>query len=498
MAVYLFLIIFAFALNSYAVEKKIRENWNKLSYPQQTYQLYKLLNFQCLWLCNEKETENFHILQRIFKEATHHGIEIKTKNIDKELAITDSLIDLAYSLYYGRTEPAFLYNGWNLPRKPDMVVRKLAMLIKENRLENLIEEFSPENEEYWFLVEEGKHLKEISSINWKPIKLKRPLSLGDISPCIDEIRFRLFLLGDLEYYEPSDVFDNQLLEAVKSFQRRHGLPEKGSIGSKTLEELNIPPAERLKSIYMNLEKHRWVHIPFKRYILVNIPSFELFLIEDGQVKLSSKVIVGRNYKDDFRPTPMLYSKVESITINPKWYVPVSIAVKDLLPKIKKNPSYLTKKGFKVLSMGREIDPLRVDWSMYNEKNFPFMLVQEAGPQNALGHIKFNFPNPFQVYLHDTPDRHLFKHTKRAFSSGCIRVDKARELALSLLGGDWTGRQLAEMIKSRKTQTIKLKEPIPIYILYYTAFERDGKLHFREDLYGYDTILSQNLFFGGKP
>ncbi|MFN3947505.1 MAG: L,D-transpeptidase family protein, partial [Aquificaceae bacterium] len=234
------------------------------------------------------------------------------------------------------------------------------------------------------------------------------------------------------------------------------------------------------------------------YILVNIPSFELFLIEDGQVKLSSKVIVGRNYKDDFRPTPMLYSKVESITINPKWYVPVSIAVKDLLPKIKKNPSYLTKKGFKVLSMGREIDPLSVDWSMYNEKNFPFMLVQEAGPQNALGHIKFNFPNPFQVYLHDTPDRHLFKHTKRAFSSGCIRVDKARELALSLLGGDWTGRQLAEMIKSRKTQTIKLKEPIPIYILYYTAFERDGKLHFREDLYGYDTILSQNLFFGGKP
>ncbi len=172
------------------------------------------------------------------------------------MAITKGLIDLSYSLYYGKIKSALLYKGWNLPRKPDMVVSKPAELIRKNKLEDLIEEFSPKDEEYQFLVQEGKYLKEISTIDWKPIRLKSPLSLGDKSPCIDEIRFRLFLLGDLEYYEPSEVFDKQLLEGVKNFQKRHRLPEKGLIDSKTLKELNIFPAERLKSIYMNLEKHR--------------------------------------------------------------------------------------------------------------------------------------------------------------------------------------------------------------------------------------------------
>jgi len=265
---------------------------------------------------------------------------------------------------------------------------------------------------------------------------------------------------------------------------------------KTIQELNISPADRLKQVLLNLEKHRWIYQPFKRVLIVNIPSFELYIMEEDRVIFYSKVIVGRDYREDLRPTPMLYSKVDSITINPKWYVPTSISVKDILPKVKKDPNYLIKKGFKVFYMGEEVDPLQIDWSIYDEKNFPFRLVQEAGPQNALGHIKFNFLNQFQVFLHDTPDKHLFKHTKRSFSSGCIRVEKAEDLALYLLGQEWTQERLRNLIKKKETTILKRKESISLYLLYFTAFKRDEQLHFREDLYGYDTILSKVLFSSG--
>jgi len=498
MAVPFFLYLFVFFSIAYSnsFEKKIKENWNRLSHPQKVYQLYKLINFECLWLCNSEKTDNFYTLQEIFKEVIHHGIRPReSKSLDPELALTDELIDIAYKLYYGSADPSKLYKGWNLPKKPDQVINILASLLKEGRIRDLLIELSPKSGEYWFLVEQAKYLESLSHFEWKPIKLKRNLKLGDKGPCLDEIRFRLFLLGDLKEYKNSDVFDQELIEAIKSFQKRHGLPETGLIDKRTIQELNINPADRLKQVYLNLEKHRWIY-PLKKTLVVNIPSFELYIMEENRVTFYSKVIVGRDYREDLRPTPMLYSKVDSITINPKWYVPTSISVKDILPKVKKDPNYLIKKGFKVFYMGEEVDPLQIDWSIYDEKNFPFRLVQEAGPKNALGHIKFNFPNQFQVFLHDTPDKHLFKHTKRSFSSGCIRVEKAEDLALYLLGQEWTQERLRNLIKKKETTILKLKESISLYLLYFTAFKRDEQLHFREDLYGYDTILSQVLFSSG--
>ncbi|MFN0238108.1 murein L,D-transpeptidase [Hydrogenobacter sp. Uz 6-8] len=402
------------------------------------------------------------------------------------------MLRLAYDLYYGRTRPSELYRGWSVPKRQDRVVEKVAALIREERLGDLLREITPKSQEYWFLVEQAKSLQELSSIEWKPIRLSRHLRHGDRSTCLEEIRFRLFLLGDIREYTPSDFFDHTLLEAVKRFQKRHGLPETGTIGSKTIAELNISPEERLMQVYLNLEKHRWLPEDFERAVVVNIPSFELFLINKNSVELHSKVIVGRNYREDFRPTPILYSRIESLTINPSWHVPRSISVKDILPRVRKDPDYLRKKSFRVFLGGEEVDPLQIDWSLYSEKNFPFRLVQSPGPQNALGRIKFNFQNPFDVYLHDTPDVELFKKPKRAFSSGCIRVEKAKELALALLGEGWNSKKLENLIKEQQTQTLSLRNPIPIYILYLTAFERDGELHFREDIYGYDTILSRAL------
>jgi len=502
MAVVFFFLILLFLGVTSANEKKLRESFLKLSNPQKVHQLYKLLNVNCIWYCESEPTENLQKLQEILSSAVYHGLDPESyklpEGIDPELATTDTFIKLAYHLYYGRARPFELYKGWAVPPKGDRVLQVLANLIKEERLKDFFYELAPKSKDYWFLVEQAKFYQNLSDFEWRPIKTAKPLRYGDKSPCLDEIRFRLFLLGDLQEYSPSESFDDLLLQGVKTFQKRHGLPENGIIDQKTLAELNISPRDRLRQIYLNLEKHRWLPEDFKRAVVVNVPSFELFLIEGGSIKLHSKVIVGRNYIQDFRPTPMLYSRIESITVNPKWYVPVSISTKDILPKVKKNPEYLTRKGFRVFHGEGEIDPLQVDWSQYNERNFPFRLVQEPGARNALGTIKFNFPNAFAVYLHDTPERHLFRHTKRAFSSGCIRVEKARQLAFAILGEGWNDRRIESLIKSGQTQALRVNPPVPIYILYFTAFERDGMLHFREDLYGYDTILSRAFFgSGGK-
>lgn len=501
MAVALLLILLLLNLNStHALEKDIKANFHRLKHPQKVYGLYKIINFRCLWFCEGKWTYRFHIFERLLHEAFYHGLNpedyMPANGVHPEISVTDNLIKLSYHLYYGRVNPSKLYEGLSLPEKPDIVLEVLYRLIVEDRLEELYKELSPRRPDYWSLLEAGKALSELSHFEWDAIKLSKPLMFGDRSPCLERIAFRLFLLGDLKEYTPSDLFDEKILEAVKSFQRRHGLPETGIIDKRTLQELNVSPSERLKTIHINLERHRWLPMEIKKAVMVNVPFFELSLVREGKEVLSSKVVVGRNYIQDFRPTPMLYSKIESITINPKWYVPTSISVKDILPKVKKNPEYLTKKGFKVYSDGVEVNPLEIDWSLYNEKNFSLRLVQEAGPKNSLGRLKFNFPNPFAVYLHDTPEKHLFKHSKRAFSSGCIRVERAKELAVTLLGNGWNFKKLNGLIAKGGTQTIPLREKMPVYLVYFTALEREGKLHFREDLYGYDKILTRAIFSAG--
>ncbi|QWK13491.1 MAG: peptidoglycan-binding protein [Aquificota bacterium] len=245
MAVPFFLYLFVFFSIAYSnsFEKKIKENWNRLSHPQKVYQLYKLINFECLWLCNSEKTDNFYTLQEIFKEVIHHGIRPReSKSLDPELALTDELIDIAYKLYYGSADPSKLYKGWNFPKKPDQVINILASLLKEGRIRDLLIELSPKSGEYWFLVEQAKYLEGLSHFEWKPIKLKRNLKLGDRDQCLDEIRFRLFLLGDLKEYKNSDVFDQELIEAIKSFQKRHGLPETGIIDKKNYPRVKHKPS----------------------------------------------------------------------------------------------------------------------------------------------------------------------------------------------------------------------------------------------------------------
>ncbi len=332
-----------------------------------------------------------------------------------------------------------------------------------------------------------RHLKWLAqNHSWEPLKLKRLLVMGDTDPVLSEISKRLMLLGDLDYVsDQSDHFDLMLFLAVKQFQKRHGLTVDGIIGPKTLKWLNVKPSERVHLLATNAaDKAKLLTAAAKRYLLVNIPAFELILSDGGREMLRSRVIVGKPLK----PTPILKGVITSVVRNPSWRVPRSILIDDLLPLVQRDGSYITKKEFEVFdAAGKRIVQSPRQWSRLARGDFPYRLEQKPGVRNTLGQFKFYFPNRHSVYLHDTVSPELFNKNNRALSSGCIRVEKAAALA------DWIATHL---IKDKKkwldlqalgeredTRWFALLEQLPLYLVYWTAWVDDtGLSHFRDDIY----------------
>jgi murein L,D-transpeptidase YcbB/YkuD len=358
---------------------------------------------------------------------------------------------------------------------------------------------NPENQAYQRLAQALRHYMTIAAAGGWPVIPSGPvLRPGDTDKRIPILRKRLMISGDLgpNATGKTDFFDKTLNDAVMHFQKRHGLKPDGVVGPETINEINIPIEERIRQIELNLG--RWRLIPFSteyRYIIINIADFELKLIEDGKPIMKMKVIVGR----DYRQTPVFTSEITSITINPYWHIPYSIAVKDILPELRKDPGYLDKKHIKVInSNGKEDSEAfydQIEWKNISKRDFNYRLRQEPGPLNALGRLKFDIPNQYGVYLHDTPAQALFKKTRRGFSSGCIRLERPLDIAAYLLNddADWPREKILEAIESKKTRTIRLKRPIPVHVVYITAWvSEDGLLNFRQDIYGRDAIPEKAL------
>jgi murein L,D-transpeptidase YcbB/YkuD len=296
-----------------------------------------------------------------------------------------------------------------------------------------------------------------------------------------------------------DVFDQKLEEAVQRFQKRHGLKTDGTVGRSTMETMNIPVEKRIRQIALNMDRMRWLPDDLgDRYVFVNIADFHLEVVEDGREVMTMKIIVG---KRDWRSC-VLSAKMSYLELNPYWKVPDSIATKEILPKIKKNPEYLARRNIKMLrnwnDQGEGIDPKTVDWSRIGTNKFPYRLRQEPGPGNALGRIKFIFPNECEIYLHDTPTRHLFGRQRRDFSHGCIRIEKPIELATYLLRDKptWTSKKILAEIRKGKRQVVMLSNLFDVHIFYGTAWlDRGGTLQFRNDIYHIDEV-PYTLTFGG--
>jgi murein L,D-transpeptidase YcbB/YkuD len=330
---------------------------------------------------------------------------------------------------------------------------------------------------------------------WPTISSNAKLKPGLKSTNVLALRGRLKATGELK---PEDdrgltLYDEKVTEAVKQFQLNHGLEPIGSVGPKTLAELNVSPADRLRQIEINIS--RWSKLSHElgnRYIMVNVPDYRLQVVENGTIVLSMKAIVGKPE----RPTPEVSSTVTRVVFNPYWNVPQKLADEDIVPKVINNPNYLNEMHIEILDQQTDdatiINPDEVDWQSAEENGFPYHFRQEPGDENALGLVKFEFDNSHNVYLHDTPAKDLFDQSKRDFSSGCIRLEKPFELANYLMKADpnWDEERMQEILEAGKTSYIKASMPTDIIITYLTAWVDDaGNIQFRDDIYLEDTMDS---------
>jgi len=390
------------------------------------------------------------------------------------------------------------------------VLRK-ADNLKAGEVEAYLLSYAPQQDNYARLKEGLARFRALEAAGGWPTDLPagETIDPGMTDPRVPMIRDRIILLGDLQPADnaaasggPSDLYDPALVEAVKRFQQRHGLDVDGRIGKGTITDLNVPVSARIQQIIMNMERRRWMPDQWeRRYVFVNQADFHLKVVDtiDGREKtiFTSNVVVGT----PFHKTPVFSHQISYLEFNPYWNVPPSIAGRVLLPKLKKNPNYAAENGYDVFTDWSAnaglVNASAIDWSQYSRGNLPYKFRQRPGPNNALGRVKFMFPNPHSIYLHDTPARSHFSRTQRAFSSGCIRVHKPLELAAVLLSfenGDWDVARAQAIVDGGERTIVTLKEKIPVHLYYVTSWvNKDGSIHFREDIYGRDAILANALF-----
>jgi len=422
---------------------------------------------------------------------------------DFDLLFSDAFMLVASHLLKGKVDPQTIHAEWSASRQPRDMAVALADALRNNSIAATLDSLRPKHPGYSRLMQARNRLAPLLGRPWLPIADGPSIHPGDRDPRLPEIRRRLSALGDLPdstVGEPGAadpaLYSMDLDTAVPGFQARHGLEPDGIIGRKTLAAVNLMPVERIRRIDASLERWRWLPQSLENdYVLVNIAGFELQLVMNGQETLRRRVIVGRPY----RQTPVFSDRIRYLVFNPTWTVPRKLMIEDLLPVIIRDPDYLNREGISVyLGWGadrQKIDPATVDWSSLSRDNFPYQLVQVPGPRNALGRVKFMFPNAYAVYLHDTPARYLFGRQERSFSSGCIRVEQPMALAEKLLADspDWSPEKIDELLEKQTPVTAMLSTPIPIYIQYWTAWvDGDEQIQFREDIYHRDTRLLAQL------
>jgi murein L,D-transpeptidase YcbB/YkuD len=408
-----------------------------------------------------------------------------------DIALTDSLFRLGYHQRFGKVDPYDLDPEWNFSR--ELHGKDPAEAIQEaidaESLPDYLTAIFPRVELYRRLqsyLEEYRKLA--ASGGWPHVPEGSTLKPGAADERLPILARRLAITGDLPAAAaaaPVSVYADALESAVRNFQERHGLDADGVVGPATLRALNVPVEDRVNQIRLNLERGRWVLDDLEDdFVVVNIAGFRAYLYRDRKPVWSTRVVVGKTY----HKTPVFRSLMKYVVFNPTWTVPYSIATKEMLPAIQRDPNYLSARNFDVKDRNGEIvDPASVDWSQVTRRNFGYTFVQRPGVSNALGEIKFIFPNQHSVYLHDTPSKSLFERAERTFSHGCIRVDRPFDFAEVLLQQDgWNREMIDAEIAGRNTRSVFLSQPMPVLLLYWTAeIGADGQIHFYDDVYERD-------------
>lgn len=407
-----------------------------------------------------------------------------------ELLLSDSLLRLGFHELYGRVDPSSLDPRWNFNSRPigSDPLQTLQNAIDSSSLTEFANKLFARGPLYLQLRAALKEYRQIKADGGWPIIPDGPtLKAGMSDERVATIAKRLAITGDITdgATGAGNVYADDLARGVRFFQERHGLEVDGAIGPATLEALNTPVETRIDQLRINLERARWVLSGIENdFIVVNIAGFRAYLLNDGKVIWKTKVQVGKT----FHQTPVFRDEMTYVVMNPTWTVPYSIASKEMLPRIQRDPDYFKTRTFDVRNRaGENIDPQTIDWSKYSRRNLPYTFVQRPGPRNALGRIKFIFPNQYSVYLHDTPSKTLFGRSERAFSHGCIRTQNPFDLAeLLLQPKGWNRERIDAQIESLETKTVHLAEPLPVLLLYWTAdIGPNGERHFYKDVYERD-------------
>ena len=480
--------------------------------------LYERNGFQPIWqnpdsveqllkAVNEMTNEglnphDYHLteIQSLREEIASGSPDDKDRGADLDILLTDSLIRLGYHLLFGKEDPVTHHPHWNLDREIDDIDpdRFIQTVLDADSLAEAIESLKPNHPAYGRLKAALAKYRAIQANGgWQSIPDGPALREGMRDERVTLLRRRLTITDDLT--QASDdpmLFDERLNQAIIHFQKRHRLTPDGVVGKNTLAALNVPVDQKIDQLRVNLERARWVlhGIDKEPAIIVDIAGFHVFYYRNNEIVWNSKAQVGKPYRN----TPAFKSRIKYLVFNPTWTIPPGILHRDILPAVKRNPDYLKTRNIRILDRdGEPVDPGKIEWSRYSSsrRNFPYMLRQDPGPDNALGQIKFIFPNKHFVYLHDTPSRSLFDRPERAFSSGCIRVEKPIELAELLLKDphQWSRESIMNSIESRQTRTVFLPEEVPVLLLYWTVLiDNDGVVNFKEDIYKRDRAVLEGL------
>jgi murein L,D-transpeptidase YcbB/YkuD len=477
---------------------------------------YAKRDFQPAWdngASNTAAYQNFD--QSVRKLASYHGLEdrnyplsqlqelVTSTNanapLQRELMVTETLLRLASDIYGARTDLVPLYPGWSWQRPALDIAAALGTALQQNKLNEFLVSLTPRHKTYNDLAAQLSIYRAMAAAgSWPTVPSGGTLKPGMRDARVAVIRQRLIA----EAYLPSspdtatdlDLYDDTLKTAVIDYQQRNGLEPDGNIGAQTTTALNKTAEYRVDQIKANME--RWRHMPDSwppsRHVLVNIAAAVIEVNDGPDTLYSGPVIVGR----PDRKTPFISSEIRSVIFNPAWHVPSSIAKKDILPKLRKDPHYLEKLGFVIKGSADDPYGYAINWNQMADSKFQLQLRQAPGEMNSLGPLKFDFDNDFAVYLHGTPHQELFAKYERHLSSGCVRLRDPKDFAVIVLGRNetqWTLPMVEDEVAEGATRWLKIKEPLPLSIVYWTVYvDKAGKANFRPDIYNYDKFLLQNI------
>ena len=477
--------------------------------------LYALRENEPIWLVDERRSDLLHELA----DAERHGFRADDFDVDDlaklyaeastgdaaaqarfDIAATEAAARLLHHVYYGKVDPTSFNANWSFERAfaPGSPSRLVNQYLDVASLGALIDDIEIRHPAYRRLQEALVGYRSIAAQGgWPVVPDDKVLRPGEESAAIPRLKRRLAITGDFQGPVDDSLLydDGALRRAVEQFQTRHGLEADGVVGPRTFIALNRSVNDRIDQLRASLERARWLFRDLESdYVFVNIGGPETYLVQDGQLVWKSRSIVGQAY----RQTPVFRDEIQYMEFNPTWTVPVSIFQKDKLPLIRRDLSYLNRGNYTVLnSDGQPVNPTTVNWS--GTPNVT--LRQEPGPKNALGQVKFMFPNAYAVYLHDTDNRDLFDRNERNLSSGCVRIENPFEFADLLMKGDpnWSAVHRDAILASGKTTRVSLPAPVPVLLTYFTAWmDEAGTVQFREDLYERDgrVISALNEAFRG--